>query len=45
MKDVILEGILGEKFGHEWKLDVNSPSEALSEIMAQRPGMRKFLLD
>ena len=45
MKDVILEGILGEKFGYEWKLDVNSPAEALSAIMAQRPGMRKFLLD
>ena len=45
MKDVILEGILGEKFGYEWKLDVNSPAEALSAIMAQRPGLRKFLLD
>ena len=45
MKEVILEGILGEKFGYEWKLDVNSPAEALSAIMAQRPGMRKFLLD
>ena len=45
MKEVILEGILGEKFGYEWKLDVNSPAEALSAIMAQRPGMRKFLLE
>ena len=45
MKDIILEGILGEKFGYEWKLDVNSPAEALSAIMAQRPAMRKFLLD
>ena len=45
MKNIILEGILGEKFGYEWKLDVNSPAEALSAIMAQRPAMRKFLLD
>lgn len=43
MKQVILEGILGEKFGYEWNLDVNSPAEALSAIMAQRPGMRQFI--
>ena len=42
MKNIILEGILGEKFGYEWKLDVNTPAEALSAIMAQRPAMRKF---
>ena len=43
MRKVYLEGQLGEKFGAEWNLAVNSPAEALSAIMAQRPGMRQYL--
>jgi len=43
MRKVYLEGQLGEKFGSEWNLAVNSPAEALSAIMAQRPGMRQYL--
>ena len=43
MRKIYLEGQLGEKFGSEWNLAVNSPAEALTAIMAQRPGMRQFL--
>jgi len=43
MRKIYLEGQLGEKFGSEWNLAVNSPAEALSAIMAQRPGMRQYL--
>ena len=45
MRKIYLEGPLGEKFGAEWNLAVNSPAEALSAIMAQRPGMRQFLTE
>tara|TARA_Y100000592_G_scaffold99798_1_gene177264 strand:- start:986 stop:1846 length:861 start_codon:yes stop_codon:yes gene_type:complete len=44
MRQVYLEGILGEKFGRDWNLAVNSPAEALTAIMAQRPGMKQFLI-
>tara|TARA_Y100001951_G_C11257079_1_gene250070 strand:- start:98 stop:991 length:894 start_codon:yes stop_codon:yes gene_type:complete len=43
MRKVYLEGILGKKYGSEWNLAVNSPSEALTAIMTQRPGMRQFI--
>jgi len=43
MRKIYLEGQLGNKFGAEWNLAVNSPAEALTAIMAQRPGMRQFL--
>jgi predicted phage tail protein len=43
MRKIYLEGQLGEKFGSEWNLAVNSPAEALTAIMAQRPGMRQFI--
>ena len=45
MKQVILEGRLGEEFGSEWNLAVNSPAEAILAIMTQRPAMRRFLID
>lgn len=45
MRKVYLEGPLGEKFGQEWNLNVSSPSEALTAIMAQRPGMRQFITE
>ena len=45
MRKIYLEGPLGQKFGEEWNLNVNSPSEALTAIMAQRPGMRQFITD
>lgn len=45
MRKVYLEGKLGEKFGDEWTLAVNTPAEALQAIAVQRPGFRKFLVD
>jgi predicted phage tail protein len=44
---VTLHGILGEKFGREWHLalDSGTPIEALTAIMRQRPGMRAWLLN
>ena len=45
MKQVILEGRLGEEFGSEWNLEVNSPGEAILAIMTQRPALRRFLID
>jgi len=45
MRKVYLEGPLGQKFGEEWTLSVSSPAEALTAMMAQRPGMRQFLTE
>lgn len=36
---VVLEGPLGKQFGRVWHLDVNSPSEALRLIDANKPGL------
>lgn len=40
---VILEGILGNKFGRVWNLFVNSPSEAIRLIDANRPGIANWI--
>lgn len=45
MRKVYLEGMLGEKFGTEWNLAVNSPAEAMQAISAQRPGFKQFLIE
>lgn len=45
MRKVYLEGPLGQKFGEEFTLNVNSPAEALTAIMVQRPGMRQFITE
>ena len=45
MRKIYLEGPLGQKFGEEWELNVKTPAEALTAIMAQRPGMRQFLAE
>lgn len=45
MKTIFLHGKLGEVFGKEWKLDVNSPLEALRAICANRPNFHKYLLE
>ena len=45
MRKVYLEGILGEKFGGEWNLAINSPAEAMQAIAAQRPGFKQFLIE
>lgn len=36
---VILEGAMGKEFGREWELSINSPSEALRLIDANKPGL------
>lgn len=36
---IILEGPMGKKFGKEWELVVDSPSEALRMIDANKPGL------
>lgn len=45
MKRVILDGVLGEKFGEEWALDVLSPSEAIRAIGVQQKGFFQYLVD
>ena len=45
MRKVYLEGVLGEKFGAEWNLAVNSPAEAMQAIAAQRSGFKQFLIE
>jgi len=41
LKKVKLYGKLGERFGKEWNLDVNSVQEATRAIAANRPDFRK----
>jgi predicted phage tail protein len=45
MRKVYLEGMLGEKFGSEWNLAVNSPAEAIQAIAAQRSGFKQYLIE
>jgi predicted phage tail protein len=45
MRKVYLEGMLGEKFGAEWNLAVNSPAEAMQAIAAQRSGFKQYLIE
>jgi len=41
--EIALEGILGKKFGKLWNLHVDSPSEALSLIDANQPGIISWI--
>jgi predicted phage tail protein len=45
MKQVLLEGRLGEKFGREWELDVRTPAEALRAIEVNKKGFFRELID
>ena len=40
---VILEGPMGKEFGREWKLDIESPREALCMIDANMPGVFRWI--
>ena len=40
---VELHGELGEKYGKEWDLDINSPAEAIRALSANNPGFRQFM--
>lgn len=42
---VILEGAFGKQFGREWHLDVNSPTDALRMIDANKPGAIAWMRD
>jgi predicted phage tail protein len=42
---VILDGVMGRRFGKHWELFVNSPSEALRMINANRPGLFIWIRD
>jgi predicted phage tail protein len=44
MKKIVLHGALGEQFGHEWNLDVATPSEALRLIQVNRNDLIPHLL-
>lgn len=43
MKKVFLHGELGEKFGREWDLDVDSPFEAMSALFANNKEIEIYL--
>jgi predicted phage tail protein len=45
VRTIRLEGELGDKFGEIWKLNVNTPAEAVHAIDSQRKGFRKHFLD
>lgn len=45
MREVKLSGILGERYGQDWTLDVRTPAEALRAINANRPGFLQYLCD
>jgi predicted phage tail protein len=42
---VILDGAMGKKFGRRWKLAVNTPTEALRLIDANKPGVFFWIRD
>lgn len=44
LKTIKLYGILGEKFGKQFKLDVANTREAVRALSAQIPGFEKFML-
>lgn len=41
--EVVLQGILGKKFGKKWDLFVSSPSEALRMIEVNKPGIANWI--
>lgn len=43
LRTVILEGVLGERFGREWHLHIRSPIEAVRAIAHQVDGFAEFL--
>lgn len=43
LKKVKLYGELAEKYGKEWELDIESPSEAIRALMANNPSFRQFV--
>lgn len=44
LKTIKLYGVLGQMFGHQFKLDVASPREAIQALSAQIEGFENFML-
>lgn len=44
LKTIKLYGVLGQMFGHQFKLDVSSPREAIRALSAQIDGFENFML-
>ncbi|MCU4496380.1 tail assembly protein [Acinetobacter ursingii] len=44
LKTIKLYGVLAEKFGHQFKLDVSSTREAVRALSVLLPGFEKFML-
>lgn len=40
---IYLEGPMGDQFGREWELDVESPNDAIRLIDANRPGLLSWI--
>ena len=45
LKTIKLYGILADKFGHEFKLAVDSPKEACRALCVMLPGFEKFMMN
>lgn len=45
LKTIKLYGVLSEKFGHEFKLAVDSPKEACRALSVLVPGFEKFMMN
>lgn len=45
MKTIKLVGDLGNRFGREFTLDVQTPAEAMRALILQMPEMRSYLMD
>ena len=43
LKSVKLYGELAERYGKDWSLDMNSPSEAVRALSANNPGFKQFV--
>jgi len=43
LRTVRLYGVLGSKFGREWKLDCKSPADAVQALCHMVPGFEKFM--
>ena len=43
MKNIFLHGRLGERFGRVWKLNVDTPTEAVNALFANEPLIEKYL--
>jgi len=45
LTDCYLYGALGKKFGHHWRLDVNSPAQLVRALSALRPDFIRTVLE